>query len=260
MSINELFPKETHEVTNARALSGTAELTRLSSNAAAKIIREMEENIDDYRERITASATDAREMDKLLEEFKPWFDLSEDHQLRFLDEETVDGMLKSQQSKRSRTKGKAMTLDNYATLITATIAESTLRELYDKPKSTTFGARRVGIVDYTPAQLEAYSDDQESLRREIRNIQSKKSIAKSKADFDESSEYYQSLLKAERMLKDLRVSTTSVEVDHTKDKLVELLGDTDLDHLKAADSKELLAKIKSMIAGEGQEDSDNAEA
>lgn len=251
MSINELFDAGTNgESTNPRTLSGTAELTRISNGAAVKIIRSMEEQIDVYRERIAKSAKDYKEMDDLLNEFKPWCDIDDDSPLRDLDDETVEGMLKSQQSKRSRTKGKPMTIDNYTSLMTATIAEGLLRELYGKPKSATFGKRRSGALDYTPAELEAYAEDQEALRREIRNVQSKKSIAKSKIDFDESSEYYQSLLKAERMLKDLRNdSAPVVEVDTTKNKLKELLGNTDIDHLKAADSKELLSSIMSLVTG-----------
>lgn len=248
MSFNELFKTENQTgASNPRALSGTAELTRVSENVALRIIRSMEEQIDVYRERIATSAKDYKEMDALLEEFKPWCDIEEDDMLRHLDDNTVESMLKSQQSKRSRCKSKTMTLDNYTALMTATIAESLLREMYNKPKSATFGSRRAGNVDYTPAELEAYAEDQEALRKEIRNLQSKKSIAKSKSDFDESSEYYQSLLKAERMLKDLRVGTTTVEVDTTKDMLKELLSGVDIEHLKAADSKELLASIMSKL-------------
>lgn len=250
MSLNELFTTETKETTNARTLNGTAELTRVSNNIAVKIIRSMEENIEDYRERIAKSATDTKEMDTLLNEFKPWNEDGDYESISYFDDETVESMLKSQQSKRSRCKSKSMTLDNYTSLMTATIAESLLREIYNKPKSVAFGARRAGNVDYTPAELESFADDQEALRKEIRNLQSKKSIAKSKADFDESSEYYQSLLKAERMLKDLRTNTATVEVDHTKNKLKELLGDTDIEHLKAADSKELLTTIMGMLNGE----------
>lgn len=251
MSINELFHNESSENHGNRTLNGTAELTRVSNNVAVRIIRSMEEDIENYRERIAKSASDSSEMDALLDEFRPWVDLEEDNPLRHLDDNTVESMLKSQQSKRSRTKSKAMTLDNYTTLMTATIAEGLLRELYNKPKSVAFGARRAGVVDYTPAELERYADDQEALRKEIRNIQSKKSIAKSKADFDESSEYYQSLLKAERMLKDLRVNTASV--DHTKLKLKEMLGDVDIEHLKAGDSKELLNSIIKMVAEDSNE-------
>lgn len=265
MSINELFGTESKEMTtNTRMLSGTAELTRIAGNITTDIIRSMEEQIDDYRDRIAKSATDSKEMDALLDEFRPWTDIEDDNPIRFLDDDTVEGMLKSQQSKRSRTKGKQMTLDNYRALMTATIAESLLRELYDKPKQATTGYHRSGSLDYTPAQLEALSADQEALRREIRNVQSKKSIMKSKADFDEASERWMQLLKAEQMLKDLRVDirgTSTVEVDTTKNKLQEMLGDIDVEHLKAGDSKELLAKIMGMLNDEEEvAGEDNAEA
>lgn len=266
MSINELFGTENKVATaNARMLSGTAELTRLAGNIATNIIRSMEDQIDDYRDRIATSATDSKEMDALLDEFRPWCDINEEDPLRNLDEDTVEGMLKSQQSKRSRTKSKTMTLDNYRALMTATIAESLLREWYDKPKQATFGIHRSGSLDYTPAQLEMLAEDQQALRKEIRNVQSKKSIMKSKADFDESDERWLQLLKAEQMLKDLRVDVrgaTTVEVDHTKNALQELLGDTDVEHLKAADAKELLASIMGMLNGEKstEDGEDNAEA
>lgn len=253
MSINELFGHESNEVTvSARQLSGTAELVRIADNIATNIIRSMEEQIDIYRDRIGESAKDAKAMNTLLDEFRPWGEIDEDSVLRNLDEKTVEGMLKSQQSKRSRCRGKAMTLDNYRSLISATIAEHILRELYDKPKNAGVHGRAARIVDYTPAQLEAYEEDQEALRREIRNIQSKKSIMKSKADFDESSEAWIALLRAEVMLKDLRHGGTGavVEVDHTKEKLQEMLNGVDTENLKAADSKDLLNAIKSMLSNE----------
>ena len=251
MSINELFTTETNEATvSARLLSGTAELTRIAGNIATDIIRKMEADIENYRDRIPQTANDAKALDALIEEFYPAFDgeVEADSGLRFLSEETVEGMLKSQQSKRSRSKSKAMTLDNYNALMTAAIAENILRELYNKPKSAHVGFRRGGSIDYTPAQLEAFAEDQEALRREIRNVQSKKSIMKAREDFDPSSERWQALLKAETMLKDLRIggNTQVVEVDTTKEALTELLEGVDLEHLKAADAKELLAKISGL--------------
>ena len=149
MSINELFGTEMKEATNnARLLNGTAELTRIASNAAMSIVRKMEENIDDYRDRIAKSATDTKELDAIIDEFKPYADIDDDSVLRHLDDRTVEGMLKSQQSKRSRAKSKTMTLDNYVTLLTAAIAEDILRELYNKPKSAHVGFRTAGAVDY----------------------------------------------------------------------------------------------------------------
>lgn len=177
MSINELFGTNTETTTNARTLSGTAALTQVASAGAAHAIRRMEADIENYRDRIALSATDSAELDKLIDELKPLVDIESDDPLRFLDEDTVESMLKSQQSKRSRAKGKAMTLDNYKTLLTAAIAEDILRELYNKPKQAG-GTKRRGSVEFTAEQLDALSADQVQLRKEIRNIQSKKSIMK----------------------------------------------------------------------------------
>ena len=221
----------------------------------------MEEDIETYRPRIQKSSVDSRELDAIIEEFKPW-DIPEDSILRFLDEAQFESMLKSQQSKRSRSKSKAMTLDNYITLLTAAIAEDILRELYNRPKSAGGFQRAAGVVDYTGAQLEALAADQEALRREIRNIQSKKSIMKSKADFDESDERWLMLLKAEQQLKDLRISghsTHVVEVDKTKDALSELLAGKDLSKMKSAEAHELLERIAAITAGSDQMDEETVD-
>lgn len=260
MSINELFGTN-GATTNARSLPGTAELTNIASAAAHRIINIMEEDIETYRPRIQKSSTDSHELDAIIEEFKPW-DVPEDSILRFLDEAQFEAMLKSQQSKRSRAKSKAMTLDNYITLLTAAIAEDILREIYNRPKSAGGFQRKAGTVDYTGAQLEMLAADQEALRREIRNIQSKKSIMKSKADFSESDERWLMLLKAEQQLKDLRVSNHSthvVEVDKTKDALSELLAGKDLGKMKSAEAHELLEAIAKMAAAEAQHDEEIAD-
>lgn len=257
MSINELFGTNEMSVSAAhRGLPGTAELTNIASAAAHTIIKHMEEDIENYRPRIQKSAVDAKELDEIINEFKPYADIPEDSILRNLDEETVESMLKSQQSKRSRTKSKAMTLDNYVTLLTAAIAEDILREIYNKPKSAGGFHRAAGTVDYTIEQLEALHADQEALRKEIRNVQSKKSIMKSKADFDESDERWQALLVAEQRLKDMRIGGTTtkvVEVDKTKDALAEMLNGIDIKHLKSADAHELLERIAKVAAGNSDE-------
>lgn len=248
MSINELFGTTNEINRNARSLEGTAELTSYASRVASNILKTMEADIDTYRPRIQQSATDSKLMDELLNEFKPYEEISEDDMLRHLDEKTVDGILKSQQSKRSRAKGRVMTLDNYINLMTAAIAENTLRELYNLGKSNRGFGRAAAIVDYTGAQLEALAADQEALRKEIRNVQSKKSIMKSKTDFNESDERWLSLLKAEQQLKDLRVSHTQViEVDSTKNALANILAETDISKLNSKDAHALLESISNMV-------------
>lgn len=264
MSINELFGTTGATVTtNARSLPGTAELTSIASAAAHNMVKAMEDDIENYRPRIQKSAVDSKELDAIIDEFRPYCDIEDDNILRHLDDDAVESMLKSQQSKRSRAKSKAMTLDNYITLLTAAIAEDIIRGLYNKPKTAGGFQRTAGTVDFTGAQLEMLAADQEALRREIRNIQSKKSIMKSKADFSESDERWLSLLKAEQQLKDLRVGGHTahvVEVDKTKDALSELLAGKDISKMKAAEAHELLERIAAMTAGDESEvDSETAE-
>ena len=251
MSINELFgTNEMSTTNNARSLPGTAELTNVAHSSAIRVMNAMEANIEAFKPRIQKSATDTRELDAILDELLE-YSIEDDSILYNLSDEQVEGMLKSQQSKRSRSKSKAMTLDNYVVLLTAAIAEDILRDIYNKPKSAGGFHRVAGSVDYTIEQLEALGNDQEALRKEIRNIQSKKSIMKSKADFDESDPRWHALLKAEQQLKDMRVGgrTGVVEVDRTKDALSELLAGKDISKMKAAEAHELLERIAQMTAG-----------
>lgn len=262
MSINELFG--TNEAINTaagRGLPGTAELTAVASAAAHRIVKAMEADIEAYRPRIQSSAVNSRELDSILDELLEYA-IDDESILYNLDDEAVESMLKSQQSKRSRAKSKSMTLDNYVSLLTAAIAERILREIYNKPKSAGGFQRSAGSVDYTIEQLEALGNDQEALRREIRNIQSKKSIMKSKADFDEADPRWQALLKAEQQLKDMRVggrTATVVEVDKTKDALAEMLAGKDISKLKSADAHALLEQIAAMANGSEPTDNDTAE-
>lgn len=256
MSINELFgSNESGITTNARNLPGTAELTNVAHSAAIRMMKAMEENMEAYRPRIQASATDSNELESIIRDFEYLLEVDESSVLRSLSDEMVEGMLKSQQSKRSRAKSKPMTVDNYITMLTAAIAEDILRDIYNKPKSAGGPRRVAGSIDYTAGQLEALGNDQEALKREIRNVQSKKSIMKAKADFDEADPRWQALLKAEQQLKSMRVGGRSgvVEVDKTKDALSELLAGKDLSKMKAGDAHELLAQIAQLTVAQAKE-------
>lgn len=244
---------------NTRELSGTAQLTSIASNLASEILQTMNANIEEYAEAIRASQRDNNSMDKLIESVRPLAEVDVEF-LKELSDETIEGMLKSQQSKRSRCKAKAMTMDNYKALMTGAIAENLIRLATGKEKHSVGARRMAGSVDYTIEQLEQLAEDQEKLKKEIRNVQSKKSIMKSKADFDESDERYQALLKAEQQLKDMRISGSSiVEVDTTKNALTDLLAGADLNNLKAADAKELLKQIQALTHGTTDVDTDDDE-
>lgn len=250
-NINEMFNavENNETTTNARNLAGTAQLTSVANELVAECIKKLNDNLDTYRDEFAASQKDHSAMDALLAKLID-FDTIDVEFIKKLDEATVDGMLKSQQSKRSRAKSKAMTMDNYKSMMSGAIAENLIRKATGKVKSAGGARRMSGSVDFTAEQLEELKEDQERLKKEIRNVQSKKSIMKSKADFSEDDERWQALLVAEEQLKSIRVSTGRtqvVKVDETKEKLAKVLADVDPNSLKAGDSKALLAQIKELI-------------
>lgn len=254
MTMNNLFAESNNTVTtNGRGLAGTAQLTEIASHLTNDVIAQLNENIDEHMELFKASQREHSAMDTLIEEMVD-FDTVDYDFIYQLDDKTVDGMLKSQQSKRSRCKSKAMTMDNYKSMMTAAIAEKIIRLATGKTKNAVGVRRGTGTVTFSDEELEALRVDQEQLKKELRNVQSKKSIMKSKADFSEDDERWQALLVAEEQLKSIRVSTRGarvVEVDTTKEKLEEAFEGIDIENIgsmKAADSKALLAKLAELIS------------
>lgn len=250
-NINEMFNtvENNETTTNARSLAGTAQLTSVANTLVTDCMAKLSEQLDDYKELFMESQKDHSAMDKLLALLID-FDSIDVEFISSLDEQTVDGMLKSQQSKRSRAKNKLMTMDNYKNMMAGAIAENLIRKATGKVKMATGIRRASGSLDFTEEELEQLKEDQERLKKEIRNIQSKKSIMKSKEDFTEEDEHWKKLLEVEEQLKSLRVSTRAtrvVKVDETKEKLASAFADVDLEHIKAADSKALLAQIKEML-------------
>lgn len=173
---------------------------------------------------------------------------------------TVDKMIKSQQSKRSRAKSKTMTQDNYNTLMVGAISENLLRIASGKEKTGAGHRGNSKAVEYDEATIEIYKTDKDKLSKEIRNIQSKKSIMKSKANFDEKSDAYQTLLNAEAMLKGLRGDAAAATVVKTvvpeyvaplvtvKQFVDTEFATKDISKIKLNDAKEMLTEIIAMMA------------
>ena len=239
----------TKEVTNRGSqLGSTANLTRISADIAREILKRAEADVEKYQTKIVESQQSHDAMDQLINETYDLTTVDIDF-LKAESEEVLDRMIKSQQSKRSRAKSKEMTLDNYITMLTGAVAENLLRIVANKPKSAGGGARR-GTVRYTEEELEAFKNDPEALKRALRNVQSKKSIAKSKADWDPESERWQELLEVEAALKAIRDGQT-IEAEKAIEKtnqLEEMLATVDLKDLKAADAKAMLDNIKQMLS------------
>ena len=260
--LNEMFAANTNEstATGARSLAGTAQLTSIANTISQVLIKRIVDGPETYGEQFENSKTDHNAMDALI---NLMIDLStvEAEFLKELDEDTLNSMLKSQQSKRSRSKNKAMTIDNYRNLMSGAVSELLIRQATGKAKSSMGYRRARGSVEYTAEELEMFKNDQEALKREIRNVQSKKSIMKSKADFTEEDERWGQLLAAEETLKGMRVGggVKTVVVDKTGEQLKAELGDKDIDSLKAADAKALLKKLLEAASGKVEAEEPSAE-
>lgn len=246
--------------TNARSLAGTAQLTSVAASLTNDVLKTIESDFEYYKDKVAASKADHGAMDILIASV---INLNETDVkfLNELDESVLESMLKSQQSKRSRSKSKAMTMDNYRNMMTAAIAENLIRLVTGHTKTVGSSRRFSGSVEYTAEQLEELAIDQEKLRKEIRNVQSKKSIMKSKENFNEDDERWQQLLVAEAQLKSIRTdSARVVQIDETKNKLTELLGGKDLHSMKPAEVKKLLEQVANLTAVEkSAEETESAE-
>jgi len=218
----------------------TIKLTMQCNEEAAKLISRMQAN-EWPGELMIATMHDHDKMDAFLAENAPFND--EDYAwLSEIESGLVDRMIKSQQSKRSRSKGKQLTLQAVTALIVGAFAENALRKYCNKPKNqlVSMGAE----VNFTEEQLAELKENQEDLKRHIRNLQSRASIMKSKAAFDENDPKYVSLLHWQERLKALRDGTTAAS--RANPAVVELLKDKDLTNMKPAEAKELLAKIQEL--------------
>lgn len=259
-NINNIFTTASSNTSseNSRSLAGTARLTSIANNLAGEFMAKLSE-LDENS--VVAAMHDNNLLDELIRSTITIYVTDEDREFfAELNDKTADGMLKSQQSKRSRCKSKDMTADNFRSMVSAAIAELIIRDVYGKTKNATVGGGRRADVGYTDDELEQLANDQEALKRAIRNVQSKKSIMKSKAGFDETSEGWLQLLEVEAQLKERRVATTrtkTVKVDETKAAVAQLLTDVDIDKMKAADAKELLSKILGLTAGNADESSED---
>jgi len=251
-NLKELFANNNNsmEVSNrSNQLGSTAELTRISTDIARESLKRAEADAEKYQQLILDSQKSHDVMDQLINEI---YDLKQ-VDIEFLkaeSEEVLDRMIKSQQSKRSRAKSKEMTFENYLTMLTGAVAENLLRIAANKPKTAGGGGARRRTVTYSEEELEAFKNDPEALRKALRNVQSKKSIYKSKADFDPESERWQELIMVEEQLKAIRDGQT-IEAEKAIEKtnmLEEMLATVDLNDLKAADAKNMLENIKQMLA------------
>lgn len=269
--MTNLFTTEHGAVTSgANKLNITASLTNVASGIASVVIERLLEHVENvdtkeaYTKLFEDSKVDNDVLDSMIDQFTDLNVVNIDF-LKEESEDTLDRALKSQQSKRSRTKTKPMTADNYKQLVTAAVSENLIRLALDKPKGTG-GAVSGGSSSLTEEEIKRLTGDVAAINKAIRNVQSKKSIAKSKLDFDETSERYQSFLAIEKQLKQMRAeangvqSTEATEALEKQEKLKELLVNVNSKDLKLGEARSMIDQIQELIKDDEVESTDEAES
>lgn len=249
MKLKDMFEQDERKVTNGgtNRLSATADLTQHADDIADDIL-EVIEGRDDADNLIHELSQSHDAMDKFINDNK---DLTEED-IQYLKDEgddVLDKMIRSQQSKRSRAKSKKLTFENFQNMLNAAIAENLLRLAADKPKQSGGRGQSGQMTKMTDEELAELANDPETLKKAIRNVQSKKSIYKAKADFDPESEKWKTLLETEETLKALRPGSDNEQVKKAIEMtkyVQDTLATKDINSLKAADAKELLEQIKQL--------------
>jgi hypothetical protein len=255
INFGSLFASETQQTFGgANQLNKTARLTQIASEIANKVFQTIASNPVEFEGQVIASQKSHDAMDDLIADVYNLAEVNIDF-LKTVGEEELEKMIRSQQSKRSRSKSKAMTQENYMTMMTGAVAELLLRIASGKPKSAGGGAV-MGEIGFSPEDLEQLANFPEDLKKAIRNVQSKKSIMKSKANFSVQDVRWQQLLRAEQQLKEVRdrvngiVNEQAVEALEVKKAAEEMLANVDLSNASPEDALSLLAKVKEMLAGQ----------
>lgn len=244
-NLNNLFTASTKETKGKRALSGTAEMTANAEVVVNNIFEELSNCYDDYAETFEQSKVDANAMDALINQFTDDFSDVDVSFLEKYDDEELKAMLKSQQSKRSRSKSKEMTIDNYTAMMNAAVCELMIRTATGRAKTRTAGR---GSSIYTEEYLNSLADDQHELRRELRNVQSKMCIFRKKHPEDHSEfDEYQELMRVENTLKEMRVP---IEGHRVKMSEVTAALDVDANALSLEEAQQLIAALQNITGGD----------
>ena len=260
--MNNLFvPNNNNTVRESKtAIAYTAQLTQASAEIAKEFFDSAVVNADEQlAARIQTAMTNNDELDAMITEYTN-IETTDVEWLKEATADEIDRMLKSQQSKRSRSKKQAMTQDNFMKLVTGAAAELLLRRVSGKAKNQTTVVKLDGCT-LTEEMTERFKNDQESLKKAIRNVQSKKTGLKKKG-MEDSPEWIE-LLEFEAALKSLRVggnrtSTIIKEVAVIPEEVANKAALVDdaaaimaevesIDKLKAGDAKDLLKKIQAMM-------------
>lgn len=246
-----VFKQQSNSNTSASGANQLAHTAQLST-VSEKLTDEITINLTDEIVTTTIQSNDAATKWVRDQFAEINYVTTDEDWMKAIDSNEAIKMLKSQQSKQSRSRTAVLTMGNYKKFITATIAVILLKDNCSVGSQNSSHNSNAAPLELTAELKEKYLADQEALAKAIRNVQSRKSIMKSKADFSEESEKYTNLLAYEEELKALRSGSHTVDpaiAERAKkaEELEKMLSDADIDKMKAADTKKLLNEIKELM-------------
>jgi len=149
--LNTLFNEKVVDENSSskRRLDGSAQLAHIAGLLANTSLKTIDADFEKYKDAVAASKTDNKSMDELLSDLISYDDVPDTDFIKELDDDTIEGILKSQQSKRSRCKKNTMTMDNYRAMMIASISENIVRHLTGRIKNSVGNRRSSGEIGYT---------------------------------------------------------------------------------------------------------------
>lgn len=233
---NELFTTTTTSEAGVRRLDCTAALTSYADAEARTLLQKV--NADpELQEALKASFTDSDAQDNLIVDILGHLSIET---IMDADEEQLKRLLASQQSKRSRSKGKEMTVANYLNMMSAAIAENVIRQVIGRPRGA--AARTSTVSPLTEDELKLFKDDLDAVNKKIRVLQSWKSTHKHLQDSTEWTTVCANIA----TLQGLRPATNSIKVTKEDPRVSAIraqLQGHDLDKMNAKDKASLLEDI-----------------
>lgn len=235
---NTLFTNPGQETTGLRRLDCTAALVQYSDEKARNLLNTVNGN-KEFEDLLKQSFSDSSAQDKLIADVLG--SLSTES-VSEADEPQLKKLLASQQSKRSRAKGKDMTVANYLAMMSAAIAETIIRTTLGQPRGTA-GQTGTALVVLTDEELQAYSKDLDLTNRKIRSLQSWCSTHK---HLGVDGPEYAIVRGNIAALQALRPASTSIKVVKEDPRITEIrskLSNVDISKLKAAEKDALVESI-----------------
>ena len=239
---NSLFTQATTTETGLKRLDCTAALTQYSDDTARHLLAAVNSN-PDMQDDLKLSFSDSAAQDRLIEAI---VGTVMTNTVELADETQLKKLLASQQSKRSRAKGKEMTVANYLSMMSAAIAEQVIRTVMNKPRGTSVVAGS-STMPLTEQDIVAYQSDLEAANKKIRSLQSWKSTHK----IEQGTANWTVVCESIAALQALRPASSSIKVvkeDARISALREKLAGQDLSKMKSADKEALLQDILAQLA------------